>query len=537
MAAALAFVVALLAAPAVQAQGWGQYAVVSATLGVSDGRICIGEGSRGDIGCPTYAPYVSASTGRVGIGTTNPSATLHIAGGATKALLISDTAYSYGFGYGFGADTANMLNFWATQGSPRISFSGGALIFRSSGFSRDILALEYTGKVGIGTTRPSTTLHVSGTLRLANGGEACDGDRAGAIRYASGVFEFCAGSAWESLADVAAAGGSTPDAIVSDTTSVTANETGYISLTTGGTTTGYFDTAGRLVVPGISATTAQTSVTSLYASGDVGIGVATPSATLHIAGGDTKALLITDSAYSYGFGYGFSSDTANKLNFYAVSGSPRISFGGGALIFKSSGSSGNILALEYTGKVGIGTFLPSTTLHVSGTLRLANGGETCDANRAGAIRYNAGTFEFCAGSAWESLADVAAAGGTTPDALVSDTTRVTANETGYISLTTGGTTTGYFDTAGRLVVPGVSVTTAQTSVTSLYASGRVGIGSTGTSGTLHVSGTVFMTRYAAEPHSCTAGYAGTLAMNSNALLCSCNGTSWINAATGAACTW
>jgi len=43
---------------------WSEYAFISSTMGVSDSRICIGEASRGEIGCPSYAPTVSP-TGRI----------------------------------------------------------------------------------------------------------------------------------------------------------------------------------------------------------------------------------------------------------------------------------------------------------------------------------------------------------------------------------------------------------------------------------------------------------------------------------------
>ncbi len=39
-------------------------AMVSETMGVFDSRICIGEASDGDLGCPTYSPTIS-STGRI----------------------------------------------------------------------------------------------------------------------------------------------------------------------------------------------------------------------------------------------------------------------------------------------------------------------------------------------------------------------------------------------------------------------------------------------------------------------------------------
>jgi hypothetical protein len=61
-----------LAAASASAQDWTP-ATISSTLGVNANRLCLGEGFRApDIGCPTYAPYVTSS-GNVGIGTTNPT--------------------------------------------------------------------------------------------------------------------------------------------------------------------------------------------------------------------------------------------------------------------------------------------------------------------------------------------------------------------------------------------------------------------------------------------------------------------------------
>lgn len=98
------------------------------------------------------------------------------------------------------------------------------------------------------------------------------------VDIASDDLVYCNSGVYVS-ATVSGGGGGATDNIVSGTTSVYANGTGYISFTTGGTTTGYFDTAGRLVVPGISVTTAQTSVTSLYASGVMGLGLTNPTAS------------------------------------------------------------------------------------------------------------------------------------------------------------------------------------------------------------------------------------------------------------------
>lgn len=74
----------------------GQYddfAVISSTMGVSGNRVCIGESTRGDIGCPTWAPYVSSNgtvsaTKFVGDG----SGLTGISSGASSIDALSDAA-------------------------------------------------------------------------------------------------------------------------------------------------------------------------------------------------------------------------------------------------------------------------------------------------------------------------------------------------------------------------------------------------------------------------------------------------------------
>ncbi len=83
----------MLFAIPVQAQTWGAFATISETLGVSDSRICIGEASRGDMGCPSFAPTISP-TGRL-----NASAGLTVdtvsltTGGTTWGYLGSGSSY------------------------------------------------------------------------------------------------------------------------------------------------------------------------------------------------------------------------------------------------------------------------------------------------------------------------------------------------------------------------------------------------------------------------------------------------------------
>lgn len=61
-------------------QDWGAMATVSSTMGIQGGRLCLGEASRGDIGCPVYAPSVTTA-GHVSV-TGNLSAAKFIGDGS-----------------------------------------------------------------------------------------------------------------------------------------------------------------------------------------------------------------------------------------------------------------------------------------------------------------------------------------------------------------------------------------------------------------------------------------------------------------------
>jgi hypothetical protein len=64
----------------------------------------------------------------------------------------------------------------------------------------------------------------------------------------------------------------------------------------------------------------------------------------------------------------------------------------------------NYVQSNGSGSVGLGTTTPQTRLDIAGSIRVGNGGETCDASHTGGIRYNAGNIEFCNGTSWTVLA-------------------------------------------------------------------------------------------------------------------------------------
>jgi hypothetical protein len=76
----LTALLAMSGALGAEAQDWGKVANISNTMGVNGGRLCSGEASRGDIGCPTYAPSLTTA-GDVSV-TGNLSATKFIGDGS-----------------------------------------------------------------------------------------------------------------------------------------------------------------------------------------------------------------------------------------------------------------------------------------------------------------------------------------------------------------------------------------------------------------------------------------------------------------------
>jgi len=128
-------------------------------------------------------------------------------------------------------------------------------------------------------------------------------------------------------------------------------------------------------------------------AGKVGIGTTSPSAKLDVDGG---GVIIRGSSLP----------TLQGLNLGKTSDS-------GYSYIYSTNNSGNLVELSLSGMpitlmngdVGIGTLEPQVKLDVAGAIKIGSQ-DTCNANAAGAIRYNAAEekFEGCNGTNWKSIA-------------------------------------------------------------------------------------------------------------------------------------
>jgi hypothetical protein len=94
------------------------------------------------------------------------------------------------------------------------------------------------------------------------------------------------------------------------------------------------------------------------------------------------------------------------------------------------GNFGERMRIQHDGNVGIGTAAPATKLDVEGTIQISDGGELCAAPaNAGMVRYNAGTIQYCNGSAWQTLG-VSGAGLTTFNSQTGSTQTLDVGSTG-----------------------------------------------------------------------------------------------------------
>ena len=110
-------------------------------------------------------------------------------------------------------------------------------------------------------------------------------------------------------------------------------------------------------------------------SGAVGIGATSPSARLHVNGSDVT-LLMLDSPASYQSELSFANAGTRKWSWYIPGGGSNFSLYHNLAPFQNyvtfNGTDGNIYIAPSGGNVGIGTTTPSEKLQVAGTVRVVN---------------------------------------------------------------------------------------------------------------------------------------------------------------------
>ena len=350
--------------------------------------------------------------GNLGVGTASPAARIEsydISNGAALELLRLSNA-------GTGSNTKALLGFSAAStqyaqilggygaSSPEMNFklptaSAGKFTWQPSSGAGVTMTLDTTG-LGIGTGSPVSKLHVVGaaaSLRIGYNGTG--------VNYYDADSHYLRDSAGTSLLSIQRASGNV---------SIQAAGTGayvYLNSTSSGNSliTGLDNGAGRWGVGQLGWGGADglafylggsfTEVARFNASGNLGIGTASPQYRLDVAGGHARVR----SANSL---FWFNSTDENYVGIYNAGAA---GLGNGALAFGINGAEAG--RFNASGNLGLAVTAPGARLHMGGAapeLRLdsSTAGDTGwlsfheSATRRGWIQVTGNTFRFNSDSAY-----------------------------------------------------------------------------------------------------------------------------------------
>ena len=392
---------------------------------------------------------ILASSGNVGIGTTSPSELLHISGsGATISGKVEATD-----GNQASLDLKN------NEGEFRLVCDSGELFVFDQTDATERFRIDTSGRVGIGTTSPTTALEVvnasaGATVATFAGQYSSSGDvkLANFERYGSAV----AAAITYADANTNIEFGTT----TSHSLSLTTADTARVTIDTSGHATFGGNIIGEdIKASGSGGLTLQTDEGTkrlvITDAGNVGIGTTSPSEMLHVTGDirvDTDLILQpTKILYLDGGNDTYINEVAANTIGINTAGAER-------------------MRIESDGKVGIGTTSPSKKLEVDGNVKFGN---------VGKIETGTNTFKASDTGSNGFLLRSAVSSAANPSISDVDDTNTgmffAAADT--LGFTTGGAEKVRLDSSGYLFI-GQTTRTASVTNGGVYIAGDVNVGST-----------------------------------------------------------
>jgi hypothetical protein len=328
-------------------------------MGVDNGSAIFGAGSKGYIdnrsggrlvfGTNAVEQMAMTTDGKLGIGTYNPTAKLHISGDASASF---KNSIIYSTNTGAGGRT------WSFGARPQGTAGDFAISDETSALTR-LTIQGGTGNVGIGTNNPTAPLHVATTGIIGMAVERA-GIPAAAVRF--GLFK-------NNGTDITAPAAVTNGSVIglfgfyahngtsypygsSPNTSIISNATEDHSVSNGGANLTF-----NTIENGSNLPAERMRIEN---NGNVGIGTSSPTSKLEVSSaGDVQVTVSTTSSN-------------NQASFDFINNSIKrwriISTGTNNLAFYDQDDSRTPLHLNgTTGFVGIGTSDPKAPLHIGGT--------------------------------------------------------------------------------------------------------------------------------------------------------------------------
>jgi hypothetical protein len=299
---------------------------------------------------PTQALHVQGSTivsGAIGIGTTSPTAPLHLFGSGQSILLTGGAAQTYmmftnatnNVGYiGTGA-SGNDIIINAYSGYNTILQAGGA----------EYMRITSTGNVGIRTNNPGAILQVTN----------------GNASYTTPTV---------SISDGTADNGGTYGMINLTRPLAPGDNKGHIAIIANGNRVGLLGYINNTTTMGWVSANSMNSSNGIFlnSSGNVGIGTISPSQPLSVIGNVYSyngVFLVNNTATYQTVGVQISNTNASTTIQLSVSGTTGWASAGTFGIYNGCATNGGFaLNILPNGNVGIGTTNPAQTLDVNGTI-------------------------------------------------------------------------------------------------------------------------------------------------------------------------
>jgi len=479
-----------------------------------------GSSAPGTGNIPVLTMESNNSSPRVGIGTTAPAATLHVAGASSSVLLeglagtgtrVVTADASGNLSTTTTASLAdNLGNHTATQ-----NLNLGANTLVGNGGSNG-LAISNTGNVGIGTSNADSKLEVGGGIAI-DGLSTYDGT----YTPTANVLRFGNSFSGEGIGSKRTSGGN---------------------------------------VNGIDFYTGHNSRMSIDISGKVGIGTSSPQTTFHVAGtagtsnvrleslgGTGSRVVVADASGNLSTSASAGSESTTASNGLTLSGTA-VQLGGTLSQATTIANGGNNLSITGTGNLGVGTSSPAVRLHVAGTsgtsnVRLESLGGTGTRMVTADASGNLSTSTTPTGESTTAANGLSLSGsqvllgGTLAQATTISTTNgasnyaLTINGAGALSLGTGSGTTSLGNSSATTSVAGSTIGLTGTTNINTSGSAATSIGTGATAGSVTIgrsggtvtvanlagSGTRFVTADASGALSTTTAPTGESTTASNGL--------------------